>query len=128
VPCPRGKQLEALTHKNGDWVSLLIATGLLDGTAGLVDQAISQFMKMIDDRNALVIMKCGSSTRDKAKNTPLFRTLSLMGISLASSSSSTRSSSLSSLLGSASTLPPWARALVPPLLSLPSRRNQQEAS
>ncbi len=59
--------------KNGDWVSLLIATRLLDGMAGLVNQAISQFMEMIDGCNALVIMKCSSSAWAKAKDTLVHR-------------------------------------------------------
>jgi hypothetical protein len=102
-------------QKNGDWVSLLVAIRLLDGMAGLVNQAISQFMEMIDGHNALVIIKCSSSTQAKAKDMLVhqhyivvysFFDGDLPGVFIVFIVFM-----LSSFLsGSTSTLPPWAWA------------------
>ena len=68
MPCPKDKQLKALAHNYGDWISPLIATGLLDGLAGLIGQAIGQFLEVLEGCNTLVIVECGGSTWAKPKD------------------------------------------------------------
>jgi hypothetical protein len=68
VPCPESEQLKVLARNYGDRMSPLIATGLLDGAAGLVGQAIGQFLEVLKGRNALGIIECGGGAWDKPKD------------------------------------------------------------
>jgi hypothetical protein len=67
VPCPKGKQLEAIHRKLGDLVSGYVPSRLLDGTADLLDDVVSEVPKKTLGGNYLVVIKgyCCSLAEEK---------------------------------------------------------------
>jgi hypothetical protein len=57
VPCPKGKELETSDRKLGDLVSGCVPSGLLDGTAELLDDINSEVSKNIQGDDRLVVVE-----------------------------------------------------------------------
>ncbi len=57
MPCPKGKKLEASHIKLGDLVSGIVSSRLLDGTAELLDDVVSEVSKYIQGGDHLVVVE-----------------------------------------------------------------------
>jgi hypothetical protein len=56
VPCPKGKKLEASHRKLGDFMPRYVPSRLLDGTAELLDDVVSEVLYYIQGGDHLVVI------------------------------------------------------------------------